>query len=135
MDAHIRFIGQGWSFPPEFSLGGKEVMMVSDIVDIQHSLEILFGTRLGERIMREDYGSSLIDYPFEEMNQSILNRLRHMISDAILQFEPRIQLNHIELAPDAKIDGLLNIELDFTVLSSNSRFNMVYPFYLTEASN
>ncbi|MEM7370301.1 MAG: GPW/gp25 family protein [Bacteroidota bacterium] len=128
------FLGTGWSFPPSFSPGGASLEMVSDIKDIQQSLEILFGTRLGERIMQEDYGSSLIDYQFEEVSSFVINRLQHMIEEAILYHEARITLNTLNIRQDDTIDGLLLIQLDFSIPASNSRYNMVYPFYLNESS-
>lgn len=128
------FLGRGWAFPPSFGNGGKELALVADVEDILQSLEILFGTRLGERIMQEEYGSSLEAYQFEEITSGVLNSLRAMIEDAVLYHEPRIRIEQVDvqIAPDQ--DGLLLIELDFTVPSSNSRYNMVYPFYITEAN-
>lgn len=127
------FLGKGWFFPPEFSHGGRKVVMIEDVDDVQQSLEILFGTRLGERIMNEGYGSNLHDFIFAEVNSGTLSLLRNRIQDAILFHEPRIVVNNIELEPDGATFGLLWIELDYSIPASNTRFNMVYPFYLGEA--
>ena len=108
--------------------------MASGAEDIQQSLEILFGTRLGERIMQEEFGSSLNDFIFEEISPGLLNRLRSMISEAVLYYEPRIKLNRVDLNTDDQQQGLLWIKLDYTIPASNSRYNLVYPFYLQEAA-
>ncbi len=128
------FIGRGWSFPPEFTKGGRELLMVSEVEEIKQSLEILFGTILGERIMQEDYGCNLMNYVFEEMSSRVIHRLQHMIKDAVLNHEARIKVNQVEVNIDQGEVGMLLINLDFTIPSSNSRYNLVYPFYLTEAN-
>lgn len=132
MDNAAPFLGQGWAFPPEFTSGGSDVAMVADIEDIKQSLEILFGTRLNERIMQEDYGCNLDEFMFEETSSETLNRLEYIIKEAILYHEVRIEMNNLQFNLDREREGLLLIQLDFTVPSSNSRYNMVYPFYLNE---
>jgi phage baseplate assembly protein W len=129
------FLGQGWAFPPEFTSGGRDVVMAADVEDIKQSLEILFRTRLNERIMQEDYGCSLDEFMFEETGSETLNRMEYMIKDAILYHEARIELNSLQFDLDRATEGLLLIQLDFTVPASNSRYNMVYPFYLQEGES
>lgn len=130
----ITYIGKGWHFPPRFSLGGKEVQMSTGVQGIKESLEILFGTRLHERIMREDYGASLVDYQFEGISPGLITRLKNTIEQAILRYEVRINLNEVVIKTDHLYEGFLNIYIDFTMPESNSRYNMVYPFYLTEGN-
>lgn len=128
------FLGRGWRFPPRFGAGGGEVAMVAGAEDIRESLEIIFATELGERVMREDFGCSLSSFVFEEIDQSLLTRLRSAISDAILYHEPRIRLDNIEITENPDISGLLLIAIHYTVRATNSRFNLVYPFYVEEAT-
>jgi phage baseplate assembly protein W len=127
------FLGIGWSFPPAFTLGGAETETVSGVEDIRQSLEILFATGRGERLLQEDFGTDLSRYLFEEISLELIQNLTSLISDAILYHEPRIHLNNLEISEAESQSGLLLISLDFTVRSTNSRFNMVYPFYLSEA--
>jgi hypothetical protein len=127
------FLGTGWSFPPEFGPGGAEVVMVSDVEDIHQSLAILFATRLGERPMQESFGCNLDTLLFAEIDQALVNRVTSMIHDAILYHEPRIKLLDLDVSPDPREAGLLRIQLDYAVLGTNSRYNMVFPFYLNEA--
>ncbi len=129
------FLGTGWSFPPRFTKGGAEVEMVSGHEDIHQSLMILFGTAHGERVMNDDYGCDLHGVQFEEINEGLINTLTSLVSDAILLHEPRVTLDQVDVSEDPKVDGLLRISIDYTVRSSNSRFNMVFPFYLAEATS
>lgn len=132
MDA--AFLGTGWSFPPTFRQGGAEVAMVSGAEDIHQSLQILLSTRLGERVMQDEFGCALDSVIFEEIDQGLLNSLTSSISDAILYHESRITLDQINVTESANQPGLLLISLEYTIRSTNSRFNMVYPFSINEAT-
>ena len=126
------FLGQGWSFPPSFSKVQHQVNMVSGIDDIYQSLEILFTTSLGERIMN-NYGCGLADSMFDALNTGMLAYLQNLIETAILYHEPRIDAENVSLEVDEN-NGTLWINIDFTVRTDNSRFNFVYPFYLNETN-
>jgi hypothetical protein len=128
------FLGTGWSFPPTFRRGGAEVAMVSGSTDIHQCLHILLSTRLGERIMQDEFGCALDSIVFEEIDQGLINTLNHTITDAILYHEPRIILDELDVSESADEPGLLLISLIYTIRGTNSRFNMVYPFYINEAS-
>ena len=129
------FLGTGWGFPPEFNDLSGEVGMISDVEDIRSSLHILLSTAVGERIMQPTYGCNLQEVLFEPINTSMLSFLKGLISDAILYHEPRIRLNSVNIITDEYLEGRLPIEIDFTVASTNSRYNYVYPFYINEASS
>jgi phage baseplate assembly protein W len=127
------FLGTGWSFPPEFGPGGEQVMTVSDLEDIQQSLGILFATEPGERPMQESFGCNLDSVLFGEMAEPLVNRIVSLVHDAVLRDETRIRLLDVDVAVDATKPGVLRVQLDYAVLGTNSRYNMVFPFYLNEA--
>jgi uncharacterized protein len=133
MNQQPAFLGSGWAFPPTFTGGGGQVVMASGVEDIHQSLQILLSTRLGERVMQDSFGCDLTAVLFEEIAQSMVNTLTGLISDAILYHEPRITLDKLDVSQDRAEASLLLISLEYTVRSTNSRFNMVYPFYLNEA--
>ena len=126
------FLGTGWSFPPTFNSNKiAAVEMTSGIEDIEKSLEIIFTTSLGERIMNPKFGCNLEDMVFEPMNTSRLAYINNLLKTAILYHEPRIDADRIDLQPDPT-EGVLLISIDYRVRGTNSRFNFVYPFYLAE---
>lgn len=127
-------LGAGWAFPPVFTQGGADVRLVSDEEDIQQSLEIILSTGINERIMQEDFGAELSDFLFEEMDQSLINGIESTVSDALINHEPRIELEEVNVSADGATHGLLLIGIIYTVISTNTRYNMVYPFYLNEAN-
>lgn len=128
------FLGTGWSFPPVFNNISGDIAMTSDVEDILCSLKILLSTAVGERIMQPTFGCNLEEVLFEPISTSLLSFLKGLISDAILYHEPRIRLNKVNISTENYTEGLLPIEIDFTVSATNSRYNYVYPFYLNEGS-
>lgn len=128
------FLGTGWGWPPSFGPGGSGVQMVSGVADIEQSLAILLATQRGERVMQESFGCELGAFMFGEISQGLVGRVRDVVADAILHHEPRISLNSVEISESGAQSGVLLITIDYTVRATNSRYNMVYPFYLNEAA-
>ncbi|MBV7530226.1 GPW/gp25 family protein [Chitinophaga sp. sic0106] len=128
------FYGTGWSFPPAFDNVPGEVATVSDLVDIQESLQILLGTRPGERIMQPAYGCNLDQLLFEPLTTTFKTYMQHVIESAILYHESRIKVDSVALTESSDVEGLVLIRIDYTVRANNSRFNFVYPYYKNEKS-
>ena len=134
MDTSKSFLGRGWGFPPEFNRLTKAVNMLEDEADIKSSLEILLSTRLGERVMVPNYGCNLDELLFKPLTLTLKTFVIDLIKTAILYYEPRIDLNKIAIDPTDELEGVLLINLDYTVRATNSRKNMVYPFYKAEGN-
>lgn len=128
------FLGRGWAFPPTFSQGGADVEMVSNAADIQQSLRILLGTTQGERVMQESFGCDLQGLLFEEGDQWLMARIERTVRDAISTHEPRITLDEVKVTGQDVRAGTLRVSIRYAIRGTNSRFNMVFPFYLTEAT-
>jgi phage baseplate assembly protein W len=129
------FLGRGWSFPPRFDPRTKEAVMVSDVSDIVESLRILLSTNPGERVMLPAFGCGLQRMVFEDITEQMMTEMKEMIRKAILFFEPRISLNRIDTQVVDPLEGHLEISIDYTVRTTNTRHNLVYPFYLYQATD
>ena len=129
------FLGKGWSFPPSFNKTTGNVEMVKNEIDIKQSLVIYFNTKLGERIMRPDYGCVLHDNQFEKINQDILESLIFEMKNNIGYIEPRINVNKLYASNIDFKNGVVQIKLDYTVIATNIRDNIVYPYYINEGTN
>jgi phage baseplate assembly protein W len=129
----ISFLGTGWDFPPTFEGGPDRVRMTADEDDIRSSLRILLTTMVGERRMQPRYGCDVRRLVFEPADTTMQSYLKDLIRIAILYFEPRIILDDITLDPQP-LDGLIVLTVSYTVATTNTRFNFVYPFYLTEGT-
>lgn len=127
------FLGTGWAFPPSFTGPNHHAIMSSDIQDIEQSLTILLSTSPGERPMTPDFGCRINQFVFEELTQTALTQLEFEIRHAILFFESRINVEDVHFLSDP-VAGKLLIEIDYSVITTNTRSNMVYPFYLNEGT-
>lgn len=131
---HKSFLGTGWSFPPQFDNEGGSVEMLSDGEDIRSSLEILLSTRPGERVMLPNYGCNLDELLFEPLTTTMKTYMKDLIQTAILYHEPRIAVDKIELVDTGEMEGRILINIEYTIRSTNSRFNYVFPFYIQEGT-
>ena len=129
------FLGKGWSFPPRFNLVERSVVMVKDEVDIQQSLHILIATNLGERILRSDFGCGIHTMPFENITTTLLTKIERIIEKAILKYEPRIEVENIMFTKTKPLEGILYIQIEYRIRTTNSRMNFVYPFYIKEGTH
>ena len=131
------FLGSGWSFPPAFDDESGQVEMVSDLADIEQSLNILLSTSLGERVMVPDYGCNLDEYMFEALNNSLIGLIKHHVENAILFYEPRIIAEKVDVTAADSLDlieGRFTITVEYRIPETNSRYNYVYDYYLNEAA-
>ena len=128
------YLGTGWSFPPTFDKASRSVQLVSAEDDIWQSLYILLSTSLGERVMQPTYGCNLQELLFETLTPNVASNIKELLRTAILYHEPRIRLNRLDLSMSEQLQGVVNIAVDYTILSTNSRFSLVYPFYIQEGA-
>ena len=128
------FLGTGWSFPPEFPRDGGGVVMTADEQDIEASLRILFGTAPGERFLQPRYGLDLHEMLFEPMSTTLRTFLQDRVKTAILIYEPRIRLLALTIDSPDPGAGTLAVAVEYEVRTTNSRFNLVFPFYRTDGN-
>ncbi|GGG23431.1 baseplate protein [Dokdonia pacifica] len=135
MDIKNSFLGTGWAFPPEFVKEQKQTKMISNEEDIKSSLHILLTTRLGERVMFPEYGCNLEELLFESLNRTLITYTVDLIKTAILYHEPRIDVLKIDISETDPLEGKLVIAIDYIVRATNSRTNVVFPFYKEEGTD
>lgn len=129
------FLGRGWSFPPTFDRNISGVEMLEDASDIASSLEILLSTLQGERVMLPQYGCNLDELLFEGLDTRMKTLLADKIESAVLYHEPRIELENVILSENDDVEGVVTISIDYRVKTTNSRFNLVFPYYLQEGTD
>ncbi len=129
------YLGRGWSFPPLFEKPARRLRMLEGEEDIQSSLNILLRTRPGERVMQPEFGCALDRLLFEPLTTSLKTYMRELIRQAILRFEPRIELEKVDLDDTGELEGRILITIHYRVRATNSRANLVFPFYKKEGTN
>jgi hypothetical protein len=125
------FLGVGWAFPVSMN-GAGEIELVAYEEDIRQAIRIILETAQGERVMRPDFGSGLHELLFEPVNTTTMALVRHRVEQALIAWEPRIEVQEVLVEPDMSAPGKLFINIHYLVQSTNTFYNMVYPFYLRE---
>ncbi|SEM46333.1 hypothetical protein SAMN04488505_104470 [Chitinophaga rupis] len=129
------FLGTGWSFPPSFDKLDASVQMVSDVMDIEESIRIILSTIPGERLMQPDFGCDIKRLVFEIADSRMISELNHIIYHALLKYEPRIKFIDAVVADRSQDMGALFMQITYSIIATNTRHNMVYPFYYLEGTN
>ena len=129
-----KFLGKGWTFPVQLD---KEkdpisISMSPSEQDIKEALWIILSTRKGERVMRPEFGCGIHDFVFSVVNTSTLAMIETSVREALTLWEPRIEVSDVKISTGKVEEGELTVNIDYKVRTTNNRFNLVYPFYLTE---
>ena len=128
------FLGRGWRFPVTFNKSHKGVALSQYEEDIRESLNILLSTAKGERVMRPDYGTNVRDLLFKPLDVSMGTLVGEEIKKAILLHEPRVFVDSVNVVQE-ELYGFLEVKIEYTIIATNTRSNMVFPFYLNEGTN
>ena len=126
------FLGRGWGFPIALGLD-DEINLVSDAEDIRESIRLILETDPGERVMRPDFGAGLRRMVFEPITTTTMALVQQKVQAALVAWEPRIQVQDVVATADRASSGVLDIRIDYTIRSTNTFYNLVYPFYLQES--
>jgi uncharacterized protein len=129
------FLGRGWAFPPAFNYDRGTLETVEDEEDIRQSIHLILGTIPGERVMFPGFGCSIRNFVFESNDPTHITMLKDAVYDALLYNEPRIKIEKIEIKDETFEKGLILIHITYTIIITNTRNNMVFPFYFKEGTN
>lgn len=102
--------------------------------DIRQAILIIMGTNPGERVMRPDFGAGLNAFVFEPVTTTLLALVKTRVREALIDWEPRIDVEEVKVTTDPAERNLLLIEVSYRVRATNTLHNLVYPFYLQEGT-
>ena len=124
------FLGVGWAFPVE-SIAAQECFARAEHEDsIRQAIRIILTTAKGERVMRPDFGCGIYELVFEPNNAATRGMAEYYVREALRRWEPRIEVLRVKATAGGEQDEMLSISIDYRVRTTDSRFNLVYPFYL-----
>jgi len=126
------FLGIGWKFPVQVDSQGHIALSPFE-QDIREAIRIIVGTAKGERVMRQDFGCGIHNFVFAVMNTTTLGLIESAVREALIRWEPRIELLNVRVSTEKAEAGQLLVGIDYRVRATNNEFNLVYPFYLTES--
>ena len=124
------FLGIGWAYPPSATAGDVHTAAYEE--DVRQAVWIILGTARGERVMRPDFGAGLDRLVFEPINTTTMSLVQHYAEEALVTWEPRIDNVAVAVAADSP-RGRLMLDVRYRVRTTNTFYNLVYPFYLMEA--
>jgi len=123
------FLGTGMKFPPEIDLATGRFKTVSGNQAVKEALYLILMTQRTERIVRPNFGSDIMGYAFMDTGATMLSIFRRNITQTILEQEPRI--SDVDVTTELREnEGVIIINVDYMVSSTNTRDNLVFPFYL-----
>jgi phage baseplate assembly protein W len=123
------FLGKGWAFP--VCVAGGAIATAAYEEDVRQAIRVILGTDPGERVMRPDFGAGLNAFVFEPMTPATLEALRQRVHDALIDWEPRIDVESVAVTA-VPAEGKALIDVAYRVRATNAHHNLVFPFYLEE---
>jgi phage baseplate assembly protein W len=123
------FIGSGLAFPLRVDATGG-LALVSRERELEESIRLVLGTAPGERPMRPDFGCRVHDYVFAPADESTAGLIAYEVRASLLRWEPRIVVQDVQVAPDAKNPVLLWIDVHYLIGHATDPRNLVFPFYV-----
>ncbi|MGZ4548543.1 MAG: GPW/gp25 family protein [Blastococcus sp.] len=125
------FLGRGWAFP--IGLDGRGAIAAVALEDaVRQAIWVVLSTARGERAMRPAFGAGLADLVFAPNTPATQGLVTSAVRDALVEWEPRIDVLDVGVTADPTDAARLLVEVDYSVRATNSRFNLVYPFYLQQ---
>jgi len=125
-----RFLGVGWQFPVMRDEPKQRFALAEYEESIKQSIWIILFTAKGERVMRPDFGCGIYELVFAPNDATTRGMAEHHVREALRLWEPRIEVLQVKATAVGAQDEELRISIDYRVRTTDSRFNLVYPFYL-----
>ena len=120
------FLGTGWAFPVGIDARGG-IRMRSAEDDVKEACRIILGTRLGERVMRPQFGSGLENFVFDHNDANLAGRIEFYVRRALELWEPRVEVQEVRATPQG---NRIDIDVRYVVLATNREDNLVFPFFV-----
>jgi uncharacterized protein len=125
-------IGSGLAFPIQVDRRGG-IALARDEQDIDQAIQLILGTAPGERPMRPEFGCGVHDFVFDTIDAGTVGRMEEAIRSALSRWEPRIEVRSVQFDVSQAVNGILTIDIGYTVRATNTDRNLVYPFYVIPA--
>jgi len=127
------FLGRGTRYPLRFGAAGG--VAVSEGAGTEHahiheSIWQILSTRPGERFFLPEFGSRLPELVFQQNDVVFKALARQFIIDAIQRWEKRVVIEGVGFSDDPLVTdrNVAIIRLDYRIIRTQVRGNLVYPF-------
>lgn len=128
------FLGRGWRFPVALNLtGGISASALEE--NVRESIFVILGTATGERVNRPEFGCRIHDLMFAPNNDATAARAAYFCTEAIYNFEPRVEEVQCKAFPNKDEPNRLDVRISYVIAGKSDKKNLVYPFYLIKAED
>jgi len=86
---------------------------------VRQSIKIILQTSPGERLMRPGFGGGLERYLHEPNTLTMRRRIRDLINDSLTRWEPRIQLDRVDVWEVEERPDTVRIEIVYRLRRNN----------------
>ena len=114
------FLGQGMSFPPRVGADGRFVWSQGED-NIRENIAVILKTDPGERLALPDFGAGLNRFLFEPNNAATHARLQETIVRALAQWEPRIQVEAVDIGADPADPESARAAITYRLVATSAR--------------
>jgi len=94
-----QIFGRGISFPPRVGSDGRVAWSAGE-VNVREAIRVILMTEQRERLRLPEFGGSLGLFLFEPNTVTTRQLIKDRISKALARWEPRINVQSIEVDPD-----------------------------------
>ena len=110
-------LGRGISFPPRIGPDGRFAWSVGS-QNIRESIRIILMTQAQERLLLPEFGGGLHSFLFQPNIVSTHRLIQERVTQALLRWEPRIQVESVTVAQDPEnMDGAI-ITIAYKLIST-----------------
>jgi uncharacterized protein len=127
------FLGSGWAFPVVATSDGR-IGRAAGPESIEQAIRLILETSPGERVMRPEFGCGIWELVMEANTAQLHGRLQARVQEALIRWEPRIDVLDVRVDSPVEQKNVLFIRIDYRIRANNALYNLVYPFFLQEGA-
>jgi phage baseplate assembly protein W len=124
------YIGQGLAFPLQVNPQGG-IALASGERDVEQAIRVILSTAPGERVMRPEFGCRIHELIFAPQDAATESLVVYYVEEALAQWEPRIDVQEVDVSADPGRDGALLVEIKYRIKDTHDERSIVYPFFLS----
>jgi phage baseplate assembly protein W len=112
-----KLYGRSIAFPPRIGPDGQWAWSEGP-QNIQESIQIILQTEMGERVMLRPFGAGLGRYMFDSNTTATRRRLQEQVENALRLWEPRIQLQAVQVTGDEDDPQQVIITIEYKLVAT-----------------
>jgi phage baseplate assembly protein W len=112
------FLGRGWKFPFQFDPASGGVALSEYEQNIKECMNIILGTRPGERQMLPEFGCRIHEHMFAPNTRATAAMISRQVERALARWEPRIEVTSVDAWPESA--GQIKVNVEYKISSTLS---------------